>query len=104
MAELTGRKQQILAIIIERFIATGEPVGSKAICSEMGNAVSSATIRNNDQVVTTGSTVYPRDLILGYVVDAGFDDTGVAKFAVLEPAAEIASLEQIFILTNYTTE
>ena len=65
---------------------------------------SSAIIRNNDQVVTSGSTVYPRDLIVGYVVDAGFDATGVAKFAVLEPAAEIASLEQLFILTNYTTE
>jgi rod shape-determining protein MreC len=65
---------------------------------------SSAVIRNKDAVVTSGSTVYPRSLIVGYVVDAGFDDTGVAKFAVLEPAAEIASLEQIFILTNYTTE
>ena len=65
---------------------------------------SSAIIRNKDQVVTSGSTVYPRGLIVGYVVDAGFDDTGVAKFAVLDPAAEIASLEQIFILTNYTTE
>jgi rod shape-determining protein MreC len=65
---------------------------------------SSAVIRNKDQVVTSGSTVYPRGLIVGYVVDAGFDDTGVAKFAVLEPAADIASLEQIFILTNYTTE
>lgn len=47
MAELTPRKQHILAIIIERFISTGEPVGSKAICAEMGNAVSSATIRND---------------------------------------------------------
>ncbi|MGN1316982.1 MAG: heat-inducible transcriptional repressor HrcA [Acutalibacteraceae bacterium] len=47
VAELTGRKQQILGIIVERFIATGEPVGSKAICAEMGNAVSSATIRND---------------------------------------------------------
>jgi rod shape-determining protein MreC len=65
---------------------------------------SSAIIRNKDEVVTSGSTVYPRNLIVGYVVDAGFDDTGVAKFAVLEPAVEIASLEQIFILTNYTTE
>ena len=65
---------------------------------------SSAIIRNKDAVVTSGSTVYPRGLIVGYVRDAGFDDTGVAKFAVLEPAAEIASLEQIFILTNYTTE
>ena len=62
---------------------------------------SSATIRNNDQVVTTGSTVYPRDLVLGYVVDAGFDATGVAKYALLEPAANVSSLEQIFILTNY---
>ena len=62
---------------------------------------SSAVIRNNDQVVTSGSTVYPRDLILGYVVDAGFDDTGVAKFALLKPAADIDTLEQVFILTNY---
>ena len=62
---------------------------------------SSSTIRNNDQVVTTGSTVYPRDLVLGYVIDAGFDATGVAKYALLEPAASISSLEQIFILTNY---
>ena len=62
---------------------------------------SDATIRNNDQVVTTGSTVYPRDLILGHVVDAGFDDTGVAKFALLEPAADIDSLEQVFIITHY---
>ena len=62
---------------------------------------SSATIHIHDQVVTTGSTVYPRNLILGYVVDAGFDETGVAKFALLDPAAEIGSLEQVFIVTDY---
>jgi cell shape-determining protein MreC len=52
-------------------------------------------------VVTTGSTFYPRNLILGYVVDADFDDTGVAKFALLEPAADVRSLEQVFIVTEY---
>lgn len=62
---------------------------------------SAATIHINDQVVTTGSTVYPRNLILGYVIDAGFDETGVAKFAMLEPAADISSLEQVFIVTDY---
>ena len=62
---------------------------------------SSAVIRNNDQVVTSGSTVYPRNLILGYVIDAGFNDTGVAKYAVLRPAADIDSLEQVFILTAF---
>ena len=61
----------------------------------------SATIRNHDEVVTTGATVYPRDLIIGHVIDAGFDDTGVAKYAILEPAADIGSLEQVFIITQY---
>ncbi len=64
---------------------------------------SSAIIRNKDQVVTSGSAVYPRNLILGHVVDAGFSDTGLEKYAVLEPAADI-DLEQVFILTQFTTE
>ena len=65
---------------------------------------SGAVIRNNDQVVTAGSTVYPRNLILGYIVDAGMNDNGIAKYAVLEPAADIDSLEQVFILTSFNME
>jgi len=71
---------------------------------QMDYLPSSSIIRNRDQVVTSGSTVYPRGLIVGQVVDAGFKETGVAKYAVLYPAAEISSLEQIFILTNFRTE
>lgn len=63
-----------------------------------------AVIRNNDQVVTAGSTVYPRGLLLGRIIDAGFNDTGVAKFAILEPAADIEGLEQVFILTEFDGE
>ena len=65
---------------------------------------SSAVIRNHDQVVTSGSTVYPRNLILGYVIDAGLSDSGVAKYAILEPAADIDNLEQVFVLTDYAQE
>ena len=65
---------------------------------------SDSVICNHDQVVTAGSTLYPRDLVLGNVVDAGFDETGVAKFAILEPAADFGSLEQVFVLTSYKTE
>ena len=71
---------------------------------QMNYLPSAAIIRNQDQVVTSGSTVYPRGLIMGYVVDAGFEETGVAKYALLDPAADINSLEQIFIITDYTTE
>ena len=71
---------------------------------KMNYLPSDSIIRNQDQVVTSGSTVYPRGLIIGNVVDAGYEDTGVAKFALLEPAADIDSLEQIFIITEYTNE
>ena len=65
---------------------------------------SEAVLRNNDQVVTTGSAVYPKDLILGYVIDAGYDETGVAKYALLEPAADFDTLEQIFVITHFASE
>lgn len=42
--ELSERKKKILASVIERYIQTGEPVGSKVLCE--GLAVSSATVRN----------------------------------------------------------
>ncbi len=62
-----------------------------------------AVMKNGDQVVTTGSTLYPKDLILGYVADAGLDDTGVSKYAVLDAAVDFGSLEQVFLITEYNT-
>ena len=44
--ELSSRKKQILKVVIEDYIATAEPVGSKVIAARMGGHVSSATIRN----------------------------------------------------------
>ena len=84
-------------------MVTGDYIEGRKDMLRMKYLPSSAVIRNNDQVVTSGSAVYPRNLVLGTVVDAGFDDTGVAKYAVLEPAAEIGKLEQVFVLTSFTT-
>lgn len=44
--ELSERKLKILAAIVDMYVATGEPVGSKAICESLCNSVSSATVRN----------------------------------------------------------
>ena len=44
--DLTERKKRILRAIIESYIQSAEPVGSKAIASSIGMEVSSATIRN----------------------------------------------------------
>ncbi len=45
--ELDQRKARILALIVESYIETGEPVGSKAIAAKLGGTVSSATVRND---------------------------------------------------------
>ena len=45
--ELGARKQQIVAAAVDAYIRTGEPVGSKLLAELLGNAVSSATIRND---------------------------------------------------------
>lgn len=42
--ELTPRKEKVLSSVINGYVKTGEPVGSKTIAEEIG--VSSATVRN----------------------------------------------------------
>lgn len=44
--ELSQRKEKILAAVIEHYIKTGEPVGSKFLQKDLDISVSSATIRN----------------------------------------------------------
>ncbi len=87
-----------------RGMVTGGYTDGRKDLLKMDYLPSAAIIRNNDQVVTSGSTVYPRNLIMGHIVDAGFDETGVAKYAMIEPAADMGRLEQLFIITEYTAE
>lgn len=49
--ELDARKLRILSAIVETHIATGEPVGSKAVAAVLGDRVSPATVRNEMAVL-----------------------------------------------------
>ena len=49
---LDFRKGRILAAIVESYIRSGEPVGSKVLAELLDNCVSSATIRNDMAVLT----------------------------------------------------
>ena len=44
--ELSSRQQKILTAVVEHYIATGEPAGSKMLCDSLDFTVSSATVRN----------------------------------------------------------
>lgn len=46
MPKLSERKKKLLAAVIEEYIASAEPVGSKLLAEKAGLKVSSATIRN----------------------------------------------------------
>src|SRR5258707_11140042 len=43
---LNERERQVLEAVIETYVATAEPAGSRTIAKRMGMALSAATIRN----------------------------------------------------------
>ena len=43
---LSERKKEILRVVIEQYVKTAEPVGSKAVAADLGSSISSATVRN----------------------------------------------------------
>ncbi len=45
--EPTERKMKILEAVVEAYIRTGDPIGSKAVCDVLDFNVSSATVRND---------------------------------------------------------
>lgn len=47
MKEPDLRRLKVLKSVIERYIENGEPVGSKAVADQFGQAISSATVRND---------------------------------------------------------
>lgn len=53
-----SRRQKILAAIVEQYIATGEPIGSKALLDKLDVTVSSATIRNDMAALTQMGFLY----------------------------------------------
>ncbi len=58
--DLGERKKKILTTVVESYIATGEPIGSKALQTQAGLTVSSATIRNElADLVNNGYLLQP---------------------------------------------
>src|SRR5438876_3987958 len=46
VAELTARQREILRRVVEEYVSTGEPVGSKTLVERSAMSVSSSTVRN----------------------------------------------------------
>ena len=57
---------------------------------------------SGDLVVTSGlGGYYPSQLVIGYVDEVRTGDDGLAQYAIVRPEADLSSLVQIFIVTDF---
>lgn len=58
-----------------------------------------AQISIGDLIITSGlSQIYPKGLLIGKVISMGSDFSGINRFAVVKPAAELASIEEVLVV------
>ncbi len=58
--ELTPRKREILRLVVEEYVATGQPVGSRALVERSRLHVSSSTVRSElSELETVGLLTHP---------------------------------------------
>jgi len=77
------------------------------VSGTMGNALlmrylpKDADIRASDIIVTSGlSGFYPKGLLIGEVIDVGEEFSGLSKFALIKPAADLSALEEVLIIVR----
>ncbi len=60
-----------------------------------------AELLNGDEVLTSGGELYPQGLVLGTIKDVLPEDSGINKYAVIQPAANVEDLTQVFVVTYF---
>ncbi len=61
----------------------------------------SADIVDGDVIVTSGSEVFPASQLIGTVVEVGMEDSGLSKYAIIEPAIDPDSISTVFVITSF---
>lgn len=100
--------------IVDTAISVGATVGdTSAIASgdfelmqdgrlKLMNVPSTAQPVIGDTVFTSGAGgVFPPDLKIGTIVSVDKETSGLTKFAVIEPAADLGNLSMVFVITEY---
>lgn len=52
-------------------------------------------------ILTSGGTIYPRDIIIGTVEDVQTSASGVSVVAVIKPAAQIQTVKDVIVVTSF---
>jgi len=76
-------------------------------CGRLGSSLvmrylsKDADIQPNDIIITSGLTdLYPKGLMIGKVTELGEDFSGLSRYAVIEPAVELSSIEEVLVIVK----
>ena len=61
----------------------------------------SSDIAEGDTVMTSGSSVFPGDIMFGTVKSVFSDSNGLTKHAVIEPFEDVFRITQVFVVTGF---
>jgi rod shape-determining protein MreC len=72
---------------------------------KMVNLPREANIQTGDIVISSGlGGIFPKGLVIGYVLELGEDEYGILQSALLRPAANFNRLEEVFVVAPVWTE
>ncbi len=64
-----------------------------------------AELSVGDTVLTSGlGGVYPAGLTIGTIAEEGTTDSGMERYAVVTPAADLGALGEVFVITSFDVE
>lgn len=61
----------------------------------------SSDIEEGDIIVTSGSETFPANQLVGIVMEVGMEDSGLSKYAVIEPIINPDNVSTVFVITSF---
>lgn len=59
-------------------------------------------VLGGDTVITSGKGgVFPDGLLVGYITEVYRDSTGISEYAIVEPAADLDNVLDVFVITDF---
>lgn len=58
-------------------------------------------VAEGDLVLTSGGSMFPRDIIIGKVIRVGPNSHGTSLMATIQPAASVKTIKNVFIITEF---
>lgn len=88
-----------VSAIVQRSRQEGLVSGTLGSTLVMRYLPKDADIQSSDVISTSGLTsVYPKGLLIGAVVEVGEEFSGLGRYAIIKPAVNLSSIEEVLII------